>query len=217
MTERPPPCPKADARVGRPPSREKYEAILDAAKRLLIAKGFAEASMERIARNAAVSKATLYKWFRNRNELYGAVVRREAERILNRFHGHAERETGSDLRDELRNFGTSLLTYLTREESIHFSNLIAAECGRSPELAKHFFRAGPKRMHDELKVILVRHLGADNEPEIDVNTAASDLIALWRGFDEIAERFGWKPPPDKKQIEERVYRGVRLFGELYSI
>ncbi|QLC26432.1 TetR/AcrR family transcriptional regulator [Parasphingopyxis algicola] len=203
-------------RVGRPPSREKYEAILDTAKRLLITKGFSDTSIEGIAESAEVSKVTVYKWFGNKNAVYEAVVRREADAMLDQIRTYRETAEEHDLAEALEHFGMTLLGYLTREDSIKFDNMIATECVRSPELTRHFFLAGPKPMHDELKAILSSNAARTQLAIADIDQAAGDLIGLWRGFDEIEERFGWKSPPNSAQVEARVSRGVKIFLKIYQ-
>lgn len=204
------------SKPGRPPSRQKYEAILDAAKHDLITKGFSDTSIEGIAESAGVSKVTVYKWFGNKNAVYEAIVRREADAMLDRIRAHRETGEEGDLAKALEHFGLTLLGYLTKEDSIKFDNMIATECVRSPELTRHFFLAGPKRMHDELKAILSSSAARSQLAIADLDRAAGDLIGLWRGFHEIEERFGWKSPPDPEEVQERVRRGVKVFFKIYG-
>lgn len=53
--------------------RQRREAILEAAKKVFTAKGFHGATMERIAREAELSPATLYLYFKNKAELYATL------------------------------------------------------------------------------------------------------------------------------------------------
>ena len=57
----------------------KAESILAAAKRAFLANGFGAVSMDAIARDAGVSKATVYAHFVGKEELFGAVIGRECE------------------------------------------------------------------------------------------------------------------------------------------
>ena len=61
-------------------TNSKAESILAAAKRSFLAAGFGAVSMDTIAREAAVSKATVYAHFAGKEELFGAVIDRECER-----------------------------------------------------------------------------------------------------------------------------------------
>jgi len=51
--------------------------ILDVAARLLMDEGFTEVSMERLGREAGISKALVYNYFPNRNDLLRALLERE--------------------------------------------------------------------------------------------------------------------------------------------
>src|SRR5437868_6752160 len=51
----------AGARRGRPRSDRAHRAILDAARELLIADGFADLRLEHVAARAGVGKATIYR------------------------------------------------------------------------------------------------------------------------------------------------------------
>lgn len=56
--------------------------IIDAAEKVIFAKGLDQATMEEIAEEAELSKGTLYLYFRNKNELYMAITQRGSD-ILN--------------------------------------------------------------------------------------------------------------------------------------
>src|ERR687894_3210836 len=59
----------------------KPRAILDAAAELFLAHGFAAVSMEAVARQAEVSKATLYAHFSGKDALFGAMVAERCGRL----------------------------------------------------------------------------------------------------------------------------------------
>src|SRR5713226_6731968 len=71
-------------RRGRAEPRGKAETILAAAERAFLAAGFGAVTMDRVAREAGVSKATVYAHFHSKEELFGAVVAHLSER---RFRG----------------------------------------------------------------------------------------------------------------------------------
>jgi AcrR family transcriptional regulator len=62
------------------------EKILTAAARLFAAHHFHEARMEDIAESAEVGKGTLYRYFKDKEELYMALLARASEQMTARFH-----------------------------------------------------------------------------------------------------------------------------------
>ncbi|GAB5349939.1 TetR/AcrR family transcriptional regulator [Alteriqipengyuania sp. 357] len=54
---------------GRPRSEETREAILLAALRLLVRDGYANLSIEGVAREAGTGKSTIYRWWKGRSDL----------------------------------------------------------------------------------------------------------------------------------------------------
>src|ERR1700730_10092752 len=62
--------------------QDRYDAILDAAKRAFAEKGFEGASIGDIARIAGISDGLIYRYFRNKRELLYGVLHKFYERIL---------------------------------------------------------------------------------------------------------------------------------------
>jgi AcrR family transcriptional regulator len=64
---------------------EQSEKILTAAAQLFARHRFHEARMEDIAAAAAVGKGTLYRYFQDKDQLYGALLERAAQQITRRL------------------------------------------------------------------------------------------------------------------------------------
>ena len=60
----------------------KRTQIMDAAAALFIAQGYGAVSMDAIAKAAAVSKATLYAYFRSKDALFATIIREACESNL---------------------------------------------------------------------------------------------------------------------------------------
>src|SRR5260370_20532628 len=58
----------------------KAETILAAAERAFLAAGFGAVTMDRVASEAGVSKATVYAHFHSKEALFGAVIAHLSER-----------------------------------------------------------------------------------------------------------------------------------------
>ncbi|TQV67751.1 TetR/AcrR family transcriptional regulator [Exilibacterium tricleocarpae] len=74
--------------------------ILDAAAKVVIEEGVSAVSMERLGRDANISKALVYNYFSNRNELLAALLQREFDAIRDVNIGIAE--TAKDFEEMVR-------------------------------------------------------------------------------------------------------------------
>lgn len=63
-------------------SKAMVEQILDAATRVLAAHGYAQMSTNRIAEEAEVSVGSLYRYFGDKDEIFGVLRERVTERIM---------------------------------------------------------------------------------------------------------------------------------------
>ena len=121
---------------------EKAEIILTGAMKEFLARGYAATSMDRVAATAAVSKATVYSHFRDKEGLFTALVQRLARRKFQKIFG-AEHlsELAGEPREILRQFACNMLSQIHQDrEYLNFIRLIIGESGRFPELAQIFVR-----------------------------------------------------------------------------
>ena len=125
------------------PTAGKAESILAAAKRTFLQRGFGAVSMDAIAREAGVSKATVYAHFAGKEELFGAVIGRECERFLASFSA-GELDPG-DVRASLTVLGRRFLELVLSPDGLALHRIILAEVTRFPMLGEVFWRAGPER------------------------------------------------------------------------
>jgi AcrR family transcriptional regulator len=106
------------AEKGRPRSEKTEKAILSAAYKLLMEKGFQSVTVESIAKEASVSKATIYKWWPNKAAV---VVDSFLAASLERFHTP---DTGSVEQDLLLQLG-NLSNFFESDKGRVITELIA--------------------------------------------------------------------------------------------
>src|SRR3954471_15750009 len=118
----------------------KAEAVLAAAERAFLAYGFGVVSMDAIARDAGVSKATVYAHFTSKEELFGSVIARLSEQ---RFHGFSvDALDPGDIEASLLTIATRFLDLVLSPEGIALNRIIIAEVSRFPALGEVFWAAG---------------------------------------------------------------------------
>ena len=130
------PARRAAVRFGRPPKElagEVDERILDAARKIFLEQGFKGASCDEIAQAARSGKQTIYARFRNKRELFTAVVTRDlASRIA---ESESAVPTGATIEERLVSAGTFMLQLALDPERIGLLRLAIAETHRFPDLA----------------------------------------------------------------------------------
>lgn len=72
------------------------ERILDAVRTLFLTRGVTTLGMAEVAEAAGCSRATLYRYFDNRQALYVAFAGREARQLVERVWRHREFGAGTD-------------------------------------------------------------------------------------------------------------------------
>jgi len=70
--------------MGRAPrqlSQEREEMLLDVSRDVFLAKGVGNATIDQIAATAGISKATIYRRYSNKEEIFEAIITRAAKHI----------------------------------------------------------------------------------------------------------------------------------------
>ena len=123
------------------------EAMIEVASRAFREKGYRAASVDWIAREAGVSKATVYAHFSNKEGLFKATVREFVGPILKLV---PKAEPVQDVRAELLAFGEKIHKVLLAPEKAEWDRMMVAISKQFPSLAQDYFNAGPARALSQL-------------------------------------------------------------------
>jgi len=140
-------------KTASPRSTAKRTAILDAAQACFLEHGYANTSMDMVAARAGVSKATIYAHFENKDDLFGAIIRRRCDDQSDGIGGVNPIE-GADARTVLRAMGRHLMNMLMTPEVMGIYRMVVSEAARHPDLAKVYYEMGPLRGKKMLADIL---------------------------------------------------------------
>lgn len=124
-------------RPGRPKAADTaaiQARILAVAQRLFFEQGFAATGMESVAREAGMTKQTLYARFPNKDELYRAVI----DGVIAAWRADQGALVGdyTTLEEALYQHTLRTLQTATREGSALLGHFLNAEAGRNPEVAQ---------------------------------------------------------------------------------
>jgi AcrR family transcriptional regulator len=163
--------------------------ILEAALDVFATRGFAAARLDDVAARAGISKGTLYLYFRNKEELFKAMVRHH---ILSNLADAETRARDGDestpalLHAVLKAFGLAL----TETRAGVIPKLIVAEAGNFPDLARFYADEVIGRGFRLIASLLERGVARGDLRSVDAAVAPPIivgpmlLLALWKNVFE---------------------------------
>src|SRR5262245_62007069 len=192
----------------------KVRQIVDAAVRLFMADGYGATSMDSIARDAGVSKATLYAHFTDKAALFAAIISIACERkaqIL--WDESADR---SDVRSMLDSVARAAIRFGTEAEAAAIYRVVVAETGRFPELGRIFYETGPRRVLSRLADYLreATEKGLLNVPK--PRLAAEQFVGMVRGAHYLRRLLRIEEEPEAPDPELIIKSAVDLFLHAYQ-
>ncbi|MER5434107.1 TetR/AcrR family transcriptional regulator [Streptomyces sp. NPDC002588] len=124
---------------------DRRRLITQAAGELFIARGYSGVSMEDVLTAVGGSKATLYRYFADKSELFRASV----EALCDEWSGplHTFTPRSSNLTETLVALGEHLAGIVLTPEAIALHRLVTAEAVRIPRLGQVFSEHGPSAGH----------------------------------------------------------------------
>jgi AcrR family transcriptional regulator len=193
----------------------KRSDIMDIAASVFLEQGFARTSMAEIAARLGGSKATLYGYFRSKEELFVEVVMAEAAKQLLPAFEELD-ENCADLRDALVPVGEKLVTFLLSPDAIAVHRMVMSEAGRS-SIGQAFYLNGRQRGLGYMSAFLERASKVGKIRPCDFDIAATHLLALIESELLPPFHFGLaRPPPSRLEIRQSTERAVDVFLGAYA-
>jgi TetR/AcrR family transcriptional repressor of mexJK operon len=187
-------------------SKQKRRQIIDAGRDLFMTQGFADTSMDQVTAKSGVSKATVYKYFPSKEQLFEVAVRERAEEVFSKLP-HLD-PTSTRPEEMLTDYFHALLEVLLSEDGACMCFVLMSEGRRFPDNAKLIYESGFGRGLREMADFLrtLDRIGTLRVPQ--PNWAAEKLLGvvmpplplMCSGFNPL------KPPP-----RDDVHKSIRLF------
>jgi AcrR family transcriptional regulator len=158
--------------------QERRERIIEAATRLFNHFGFRKTSLDDVAREAGVGKATLYHYVAGKEELFGEMI--------TRIHAHYQAELEEALAEEvsasekLRRYAAVLLAH--HQRMIESSPLSLEErIQQAPDIHKHMIRFH-RTEHKVMSAVLHEGVERGVFRPVPVDRTATLMLAAFRGM-----------------------------------
>lgn len=195
------------ADIGDPTdAASRRAALVDAAERVFLKRGYHAARMDEVAEAARMSKRTLYKLVESKEELFLAILarRRPPPDIAVEVEG---RPPADVLFEILARWSRHVLA----PEAVSLLRLIVAEHLHGRSLSRLLERQSAKPCCDILSDYLA-HCAARGELAIEApEEAAQMLFGMAIGGLHLGMLIGLREKPPEAELDERLRRAVALF------
>jgi len=205
-------CAEGHRGRGRPqlrPDDETRALIFEEARHEFAARGYAETSMESVARRVGISTKTLYRLIPNKAALFETMLTDRLDRFASvvRLRAREGQHVLTALCEALTVCGELILD----AEVIALQRIILAESDKFPDIADTFYHKAIKRTESTL----ANWLRAQHERDLieidDATSAAGMLLGMLAFQPQRAVMFGHAPPPGRQELQQRVRDVAELF------
>lgn len=198
-------------RGGRPTRLEAAalgDKILDVATALFLSRGFGATSIEAVAGRARISKRTFYHRFRDKSELYRAVVQRMLQHWLPEFEAAFDPPAALDV--VLERIAKHMLTVALSPDALALRRLLLAEAERFPELVEIMIEQGATRSIERIAALLEDEQRAGHIALDDCVFAATQFQEMTLSI-PLRRAMGFGAPLNEAAREEWARKCVALF------
>jgi len=186
------------------------EAIVEAAERLFLERGFASVSMDELAEAAGVARRTLYNQFPGKEEIFREMLRRLSGQLEDAFPPGVE--TRGDVQDVLRLVARMVLELHKNPEYLGFLRMVVADSRQFPWIAKAF--AAVMDPQPERLVRYLAHLTA-----LGILDCRNPMLAAHQFMGMLNELSLWPWMMGREGLpvsaEEVVEEAIRMFLQHY--
>jgi len=204
---------KAQAAARPQEETAKCRQIIDGARAVFLVQGFDAASMGEIARQAGVSKGTLYVYFDSKEELFAVVAREacktQAENLL------ALDPDDHDVEAVLTRLGRGYARFQSQPGLLSPIRTVISISERMPEIGKMFYETGPAVGVAMLRSYLEAQVAAGYLAIDDCEVAAAQFLESCRATIFKRLLFNAGDLPTEAHITHVVGIAVRTFLAAY--
>jgi AcrR family transcriptional regulator len=192
----------------------KRRQIIEGARTVFMALGYDAASMGEIAKAAGVSKGTLYVYFRDKDELFEAIVAKQCA-----FHAEGVLSLDAenpDIAGTLTRIGIAYAQIMCMPERQSSLRAVIAVADRKPNVGRVFYETGPAVGIAKLAAYFQAQIKAGRLEIEDCEVAAAQLMdsCIATILKPVLLNFGSPPTPER--IEHVVRIAVKTFMAAYA-
>ena len=193
----------------------KFDQVLEGARVVFMRDGFEGASVDDIAREAGVSKATLYSYVPDKRLLFSEVARIECNRQASAAIAVIDPDAPVD--EALRMIADRVVRFFLSDFGMQMFRICVAEAYRFPELGQRFYDSGPALLRARMGVVLEEYIARGVRQIDDMHMAASHFGELCKSDLFVRKLCGVATDFSEDEITRVVSSVVRMFLARYAV
>jgi AcrR family transcriptional regulator len=192
----------------------KFEQVLEGARTVFLRDGFERASVDDIARESGVSKATLYAYFPDKRLLFMEIALAECRRQAD--EAQALVDDTAPVADVLRLAAEKITGFMMTDFGQKIYRIAVAESENFPALAHEFYRSGPGLIRDRIAHYLRCAVDRGELTIDDIPLAADQFAQLCKA--DLHDRlvFGTAPRCTPRDAARVINGAVAMFMARYE-
>lgn len=197
---------------------EKQEArrrqIEAAAYEVLGEKGYGAASMLSIAKRAAASNETLYKWYGNKQTLFASLVEANAREVTALLQGAIDEE--ANVAKTIARLGPALLGLVTGEKAVMLNRAAAADADDTGILGQTLARSGRDAVAPLVAQVFEQARSRGELVFDETEDVVEVYLCLLIGDLQIRRVTGAVPALSDRESRKRAERAWQVVLQLYG-
>jgi AcrR family transcriptional regulator len=174
----------------RQPDRRPQQ-ILDAAFQVFGSRGFHRATLDDVARQAGITKGTIYLYFPSKAALFSAMLKARVNEFMPAVEAPRD-GAASTLRERLDALGRHLYRFFRSPAYLAMYRTMVSEAADFPEAAALLYREGILPANRRLADVICRGIAAGECRSVDPLVAARAFAGMFQVFAVSQELLGGK-------------------------
>jgi TetR/AcrR family transcriptional regulator, mexJK operon transcriptional repressor len=191
---------------------DKREEVLDIASETFLSKGFDGTSINVMAREAGISKESIYRYFGSKEDLFLAVVERELEVYKKGMLDTISQFHGKTLKEALFSVAEATLRVASDDRTLALRRLIFQMSANGSKVGSHYFLAGPDIAYQNLVRLFEHYRPAADLP---VTKLSRYFIAMVLHRTMLQRECGVQESLSLEEIRRRSIEAVEDFLQAF--
>ena len=191
-------------------SSKKRDSIIKSALSAFLELGYGGTTMDEVVKRAGGSKASIYKHFKNKEDLFATVI---DELVRHRLQNELNPDDPPD--KALLEYAESRLKVVFNKKHIALRRLVIGEGARFPKIARMYYEHGPGLSIKQLEIYLKTENSRGSLKVADAHGAAIVFTGMLMHYIYLRTLFSVSAVPASAQLKEHARKVVDTFLEAY--